>query len=154
MSLVDDAMEQVAKLFKANREVAEQLAAVTARAEKAEARLSTIGLLLPVMTDTLAAGTGQAARSAEFAAKAIAHHHRGEIGHVAADAAQDGLSATETDAEGSQASRNGNSSATPPEEPSERCPCGCPKIGDGCNCRYCNEPYPTRQPDDDTTEQR
>jgi len=34
----------------------------------------------------------------------------------------------------------------------ERCSCGCPKVGDGCNCHFCNEPYPTRQPNDGTTE--
>jgi hypothetical protein len=37
------------------------------------------------------------------------------------------------------------------QEP-DRCSCGCLKIGDGCDCRFCNEPYPTRQSDDDTTE--
>lgn len=96
-------LQQIGDLCNQIRDLCEQLAAVTARAEKAEARLSTIGLLLPVMTATLAAGTAQAARSAEFVAKAIAHHHRGDAEHMAASAAPDGLSATETAAQPSEA---------------------------------------------------
>jgi hypothetical protein len=30
--------------------------------------------------------------------------------------------------------------------PPERCSCGCPKVGDGCDCRFCNEPYPEQPP--------
>jgi hypothetical protein len=46
VSLVDDAMEQVGKLFKENRDLAEQLTAALGRAEKAEGDVRRLTALL------------------------------------------------------------------------------------------------------------
>jgi hypothetical protein len=67
------------------------------------------------------------------------------------DAAQDGRSATETNATPSEAAGVELEFGKGTAGLSERCPCGCPKIGDGCNCHFCNEPYPTQQPEDAKT---
>jgi hypothetical protein len=68
-----------------------------------------------------------------------------------ADATGTALSATETDDDGSRVSVDAANSSANAAGLSGRCPCGCPKIGDGCNCHFCNEPYPTQQPEDAKT---
>jgi hypothetical protein len=105
-----DAHRVSASIAAAVRELREQLAVATARAEKAEAELAN------------AYGAGwydaiDAYRRPRWGAREAGWCKYRE--QMTADAAQDGLSATETDTEGSQASVDGNASSILPQGLSE-----------------------------------
>jgi hypothetical protein len=142
-------------------ELRAELAAANERAEKAEARLAKLG---EAEIEQRIIGVSGVAHYAPTEWD-LAHWHEWLPGvrleerevhptpwRPAAHATGTALSASETDATPSEASGVELEFGKGAAGLSERCPCGCPKIGNGCNCHFCNEPYPTQQPDNDTTE--
>jgi hypothetical protein len=151
----------------------QKLANATARAEKAEAYARSLTGAVQAAADFSDAmkrvrelpGPDLSAVAAANSAFVAAAADR--IAALAADASQGGLSATQTDAEGPQASPEGSNSSTSPERPQEPEPCDgdcdcdcqpgqpclCPVRDCYCGpCRVCGDN--PQQADDDTTEGR